>query len=242
MFIIQIQDFECYEVEYMKYDLICIDMFQTLVNVNTRIPFIWQSILKDKYTIDAADRCVKLVSYKVHNGFHEGVSKTIEFNNLKTIFTPWFEEISIETGLGFNSQDAVEVFLFEHGNSSLYDDTLRFFELIGKQIPICLVSDADNVMVKPLLEKFQFDSVFISESIGSYKNDQESRIFLEVLKHYQIKPERILHIGDSSSDIRGANKVGIKSCWINRNESEWRYGGKPDYMIKSLVEVLDLIV
>ena len=226
----------------MRYDLICIDMFQTLVDVNTRVPSIWQRILKDRYTIEAREKCVRLVSNKIHNGFHEGVSATIEFNNLKTLFTPWFEEISIETELDFNSQDAVEIFLSEHGNASLYDDTLQFFELIDEQIPICLVSDADNNMVEPLLKKFRFDSVFISESIGSYKNDPESRIFLEVLEHYQIKPERILHIGDSSSDIRGASKVGIKSCWINRNGLEWSYGGKPDYIIKSLVDVLDLIV
>ena len=217
-------------------------MFQTLVDVNTRVPSIWQRILKDKYTTEAEERCVKLVSNKVHNGFHEGVSTTIKFNNLKTLFAPWFEEISIETELGFNAQDAVEIFLSEHGNASLYDDTLRFFELIDGQVPICLVSDADNNMVEPLLKKFRFDSVFISESIGFYKNDAESRIFLKVLEHYQIKPERVLHIGDSSSDIRGASKVGIKSCWINRNGLEWRYGGKPDYIIKSLEEVLDIIV
>lgn len=226
----------------MRYDLICIDMFQTLVDVNTRIPTIWQRILKDKYTIEEKERCVKLVSNKVHNGFHEGVSTTIKFSNLKTLFAPWFQEISIETGLSFNPQDAVEIFLSEHGNASLYDDTLRFFELIDGQVPICLVSDADNNMVEPLLKKFRFDSIFISESIGSYKNDAESRIFLKVLEYYQIKPERVLHIGDSSSDIRGASKVGIKSCWINRNGLEWRYGGKPDYIIKSLEEVLDIIV
>jgi HAD superfamily hydrolase (TIGR01509 family) len=225
----------------VKYDLICIDMFQTLVDVNTRVPFIWQRILKDRYSVELTERCVKLVSRKVHSGFHEGVSKTKEFNNLQTMFTPWFEEISKETELGFNSKEAAEIFLNEHGNSSLYDDTLPFFELINGQIPICLVSDADNIMVEPLLKKFKFDSVFVSESIGSYKNDPESRIFLKVMEKYQIKPERILHIGDSSSDINGANKVGIKSCWINRNGLEWRYDGKPDYTIESLVEVLDLI-
>ena len=225
----------------MRYDLICIDMFQTLVDVNTRIPFIWQRILRDRYTVEATERCAKLVSRKIINGFHEGVSKTIEFSNLKTLFTPWFEEIAIETELGFNPQDAVEIFLSEHGNSSLYDDAIQFFELIDEKIPVCLVSDADNIMIAPLLEKFNFDSVFISESICSYKNDPESRIFLEVLEHYQVNPKRVLHIGDSSSDIRGANKVGIKGCWINRNGSEWRYDGKPDYIIKSLIEVLDLI-
>jgi putative hydrolase of the HAD superfamily len=96
-------------------------------------------------------------------------------------------------------------------------------------------------MVEPLLEKFNFDSVFISEEVGSYKNDPESRIFSKVLEYYRIEPERVLHIGDSSSDIIGANKIGIKSCWINRNGLNWKYDGKPDYIVRSLVEAVELI-
>jgi len=211
-----------------------------LVDVNTRIPSIWKRILKDKYTNGVAERCGKLIVLKM-SGFHERVSKALEFSNLKTIITPWFEEISRETELCFNPQEAVEIFLYEHGNSSFYEDTFKFFELTDMKIPICLVSDADNVMVEPLLEKFKFDNIFISENVGSYKNDSESRMFLKVLEHYQIMPERVLHIGDSYSDINGANSVGIKSCWINRNGLEWRHISKPDYIIKSLIEVLDVI-
>ncbi|MGF7059149.1 HAD family hydrolase [Brassicibacter mesophilus] len=225
----------------MEYKLICIDMFQTLVDVNTRIPFIWKRILKDRYTSEAKEKCVKLVSRKFHREYYNTVSKIGDFQNLKTIFTPWFEEISSETKLDFNPHNAVEIFLCEHGNSSFYDDTIQFFQLINGQVPICLVSDADEIMVEPLLEKFKFDTIFISERIGSYKNDRESRIFLKVLEHYHVKPEMILHIGDSASDIVGANKVGIKSCWINRNGIKWEYDEKPDYTIKSLIEAVELI-
>jgi HAD superfamily hydrolase (TIGR01549 family) len=225
----------------MKFDLICIDMFQTLVDINTRIPFIWQRILRDSYTNEAAILCAKQVSLKAINQFHETVSKSTEFYNLKSIFAPCFKEIAIETDFGFDHNNAVDVFLSEHGNSSLFEDSLKFFKLLDGKVPICLVSDADHVMVQPLLHKFKFDSVFISEAVGSYKNDPESRIFCKVLEHYKIKPDRVLHIGDSSSDIIGANKVGINSCWINRDDLEWKYEDKPDYIITSLVDVIELI-
>jgi putative hydrolase of the HAD superfamily len=225
----------------MKFDLITIDMFQTLVDVNTRIPYIWKGILQDKYVDGIEKMCAKQVSAKVVNMFHESGCKSSEFSNLRSMFAPCFEEIAAETELGFDSERAVDIFLSEHGNSSLYEDSLKFFELIKGRLPVCLVTDADVVMVEPLLEKFNFDSVFISEEVGSYKNDPESRIFSKVLEYYRIEPERVMHIGDSSSDIIGANKIGIKSCWINRNGLNWKYDGKPDYIVRSLVEAVELI-
>lgn len=225
----------------MKFDLISIDMFQTLVDVNTRIPFIWRRILQEKYIDGIEKMCAKQVSAKVINMFHEAGCKSEEFSNLRTMFAPCFEEIAAETELGFNHEEAVDIFLSEHGNSSLYEDSLKFFELINGRIPVCLVSDADNIMVESLLDKFSFDSILISEAVGSYKNDPESKIFTKVLEHYQVKASKVLHIGDSSSDIIGANKVGIKSCWINRNGLDWKYGGKPDYIVNSLVEAVELI-
>lgn len=225
----------------MKFDLICIDMFQTLVDVDTRIPFIWRRILQDKYTDEVAANCAKLISQKLSNKFHEIGNKSEQFSNLKSMFNLYFEEIAAETELRFDSRVAADVFLTEHGYSELYYDTMRFFQLMGRRLPICLVSDADTVMIKPFIEMFSFDSLFISENVGFYKNDPQSRIFNMVLEHYQVKPEKVLHIGDSASDIIGANKVGIKSCWINRNGLEWRYLVKPDYIIRSLVEVMELV-
>jgi HAD superfamily hydrolase (TIGR01509 family) len=225
----------------LRVDLICIDMFQTLVDINVRIPIIWQRILQDKYSDEIGEMCAKQVSLKVINQFHETGCKSTEFYNLRALFAPCFREIAIETNLGFNPDSALEIFLLEHGNSALYDDSLQFFELIDSRVPICLVSDADNIMIQPLLKKFRFDSVYVSEDVGSYKNDNKCRMFSKVLDYYQIKPDKALHIGDSSSDILGANKAGIKSCWINRHKSEWKYEGKPDYIVNSLIEVIELI-
>jgi hypothetical protein len=47
------------------FELVCIDMFQTLVDVDTRIPFIWKRILEDNYNKLLENRCAELVSTKV---------------------------------------------------------------------------------------------------------------------------------------------------------------------------------
>jgi HAD superfamily hydrolase (TIGR01509 family) len=224
-----------------RFELVCIDMFQTLVDVDTRIPFIWKRILGDDYNELLKDRCADLVSTRVINKFHEYVTQSQEFSNLKSIFNPCFSSISNEIGINFNSEEAVSIFLDEHGKASTYEDAIIFFETIGSSVPVCLVTDADNEMILPLIDRFRFDSMFISEKIKSYKNEQESRIFKEVLKHYDIGPDKVIHIGDASSDIIGANKLGITTCWINRNNREWKYSVQPDFIVKSLTEVIDIL-
>lgn len=225
----------------MGFELICIDMFQTLVNVNTRIPFIWKRILKDQYNEGLAIECAKSVSKNVFNKFHDSVSENKEFIDLKTMFSPFFYTVLKEMNISFDEEEAVKIFMEEHTNATPYDDVESFFSLIGGRLPICLVSDADYEMVIPILRKYKFDEVFISEKVRSYKNTQNSKIFTEVLKHYSIDPNKVLHIGDSSSDIIGANRIGIKTCWINREGGEWKYAPKPDYIVKSLNEVVDII-
>jgi len=71
-----------------RYELVCMDMFQTLVDIGIRIPFIWKRILKDKYNEEIASECAKLVDLKVINEFHERIVCKQEFANLKSIFEP----------------------------------------------------------------------------------------------------------------------------------------------------------
>lgn len=216
-------------------------MFQTLVNVNTRIPFIWKRILKDKYNENLALECAKSVSKNVFNKFHESVSENIEFINLKTMFSSFFYMVLKEMNIHFDAEEAVKIFMDEHTKAMPYDDVESFFSLIGDTLPICLVSDADYEMVLPILKNYKFDEIFISEKVMSYKNEPNSKIFIEVLKHYSINPNKVIHIGDSSSDIVGASRIGIKTCWINRQSEEWKYTPKPDYIVKSLNEVANII-
>lgn len=224
-----------------RYELICIDMFQTLVDIDIRIPFIWKRILRENYSEHISKKCAKLVELKVINKFHEYVTLSEEFSSLKSIFEPSFFEISQEIGINFDSKDAVNIFMDEHGNAQIFEDAIQFFQILGDSFPICLVSDADTEMVTRLLDIFKFDKVFISESVKAYKNEPNSRIFKEVLKHYNVDPGKVIHIGDASSDILGANKNGIKSCWINRQGREWKHSIEPDYTVRSLVEVIDII-
>nr|WP_160676266.1 HAD family hydrolase [Clostridium sp. C8-1-8] len=195
----------------------------------------------DNYHEVLAIECAKAVTKNVINKFHESASGEESFINLKTMFKPFFEIVLKEMNVSFDAEEAVKIFMDEHTNAMPYEDVETFFALLSGKLPICLVTDADYEMILPIIGKYQFDKVFISEEAMSYKNDPSSKIFKDVLKHYSIAPSKILHIGDSSSDIAGANRIGIKTCWINRENKQWIYSTSPDYIVTSLNEVADII-
>lgn len=85
-----------------------------------------------------------------------------------------------------------------------------------------------------------FKQVFVSEDIGYQKPQKE--YFDYVLKHLQKDPKQMLLIGDSlSSDIVGANRAGIASCWYNPDHLVNETEAKPDYEIATLEELWNLL-
>lgn len=224
-----------------EYEVLSVDMFQTLVNVNSRITNIWKRILGEDYSLDLAIKYASLLNELVYKRFHRDVNQSKKFLNLKSIFKKYFSEVFLKINLDFSPEVAADIFASEHNLAVPYSDTKVFFEIIEGILPICLVSDSDIDMISSHIEEFKFDKVFISESVKAYKNQHDGNIFKKVIEHYDVKPDKILHIGDASSDIIGANRVGIKTCWINRNKDEWKHEIKPTYIIYSLEDVVQIL-
>lgn len=224
-----------------KYTIICIDMFQTLVDVDTRIEYIWKRILKEDYNDNLKNKYVKLINSKLIDEFHSMESKMSNFRSLRQIFLEKFTYIFQETKVDYCPSLATEVFIEEHSKAELYDDSLEFLNKAREKYIVCLVSDADFDMVEQLIQKIGFDDYFISQELQSYKGNKNSVIFQHVLNKYNVKPDQILHIGDASSDMIGAKLSGIDTCWINRNQREKRFDIIPDYEVESLKELYSVL-
>lgn len=87
-----------------------------------------------------------------------------------------------------------------------------------------------------------FDGVFISDKVGFEKPRAEFFDFVwkEIGKY---EKGEVLIVGDSlTSDMRGGKNAGILSCWYNPlllpNRSEVR----PDFEIRTLSEVLNIVL
>lgn len=85
------------------------------------------------------------------------------------------------------------------------------------------------------------DGVFISDELGIEKPNKGffDLAFSKIEKQIgSFVLDEVLIIGDSlTSDIRGGNNAGIKTCWYNPNALENTQGVQVDYQIRSFREL-----
>ena len=86
-----------------------------------------------------------------------------------------------------------------------------------------------------------FEGIFISDEIGAEKPSRE--FFDHVFAHIEpFEKDEILIVGDSlSSDIRGGNVAGIRTCWYNPQELPAPTDLRVDYQIKQRGEIYRIL-
>lgn len=181
------------------------------------------------------DRATEILMDK----FDEAAIDLKRFKNCRTIFQETYSRVFQEINLDFDPASAAEVLIENHKKYHPFTDTREFLDTAGHRLPICLASDCDIEMISGIDDLFLFDHIFISEILRSYKLNQA--FFKHIIGHYQIEPQYILHIGDSKQDIICPSQLGMVTCWINRRNETWTAPVKPDFEVKSLSEILDLL-
>ncbi|NMB40866.1 MAG: HAD family hydrolase [Firmicutes bacterium] len=218
--------------------VISVDMFQTLVNINSRREHFWKRFPLRGLTKDLAEKYWSLTAELIFKSYDELFRREQEFISSRTIMENSFKQLSLQTGLDFQPREAAQILIEEHGLSSPYEDTEEFLNTVGEHFPICVVSDADDDMILPLMGLYRFDKLFTSEQYQAYKGSPGSKIFHAVIDHYGVAPHKILHIGDSKHDVLGAKRAGLKACWLNRKGRKWQNGPKPTCTVTSLSEII----
>ena len=86
-----------------------------------------------------------------------------------------------------------------------------------------------------------FEEIFISEEMGANKPDKAyfDACFARI---NDFNPQRAMIVGDSlSSDIRGGKNAGIYTCWVNPKGKTAPPESKPDFEIKSVTELEEIL-
>lgn len=146
---------------------------------------------------------------------------------------------------------------YEHeelkGKRTLYKDAEHVLKTLKeKGIKLGIISNAqfytiiemNNLLKQPFEHYFEKDLAFLSYKLGFSKPDIKAFETLKKrLKKYDIKEDEIMYIGnDMLKDIGTAKKAGITTCLFESPEVRLRnLKIQPNYRIKSLKELLDLI-
>lgn len=122
----------------------------------------------------------------------------------------------------------------------LFEDAREF--LSRTKIPVCVVSNIDRADIEAAIDfhGLAFDHVVTSEEVKSYKPRPE--LFERALDLLGVGRDAVLHAGDSlSSDVAGANSVGVPVAWVNRSARPRPPRVSLQAEVASLAELADLL-
>lgn len=229
-----------------SYQVISLDLFQTLADVNARIPEIWREILGEKYT----ERRAAAGAEAVINSYRKLLKRSFaekRFSDMEDMYRRSCGEALRITGFGGAGFGAdrdrmADTILKNHGLAPLYEDTVPVLKRLGERFRLVLSSDSSPRMAEGVLKRLreagiEFEAVFLSDELRAYKGQPGGTFFKAVAKALEAEPEEILHIGDSPDDIFGAAAAGVHSCLLNRSYREYRGKVLPDYRISGLEEI-----
>lgn len=133
---------------------------------------------------------------------------------------------------------------FVHWTSPpIFPDTRPFLDYVAMQrLPVCIVSNIDRADIEQAIRfhDFRFEHLVTSDDARAYKPRPE--IFEAALNTLGLGPRDVLHIGDSrTSDVAGAQRVGITAAWINRFGKASSGEMQPGYTVQSLDDLQAIV-
>jgi len=127
----------------------------------------------------------------------------------------------------------------------LYEETLDVLEELKGKYELLLLTNGSPALqnikleITPEIAPY-FDHIVISGAFGRGKPD--ASIFEHALSKFGYAPEDVLMVGDNPlTDILGAERVGIPSVWLNREQKAPHETVAATHEINSLTELLPLL-
>ena len=158
-------------------------------------------------------------------------------------FAQFFTEIGVPASLAPAFNDRYQLAL---GDTIVFrDDSINIVRSLRGKVKQYAVTNgtvaAQNKKLTHSGLKDLLDGAFLSEGVGAEKpNMGFFNAVFDVLRPTDLS--KILIVGDSlTSDIRGGNNAGIKTCWYNPDHLPARPGYAIDYTISDLHEVLEIL-
>lgn len=120
-----------------------------------------------------------------------------------------------------------------------YEDVVPMLDALGSRFKLGLLSNGNNYPEYFGLAD-RFDFAVYAQDVGIEKPDP--RTFQIAAQRAGCGLEQLLHVGDSLvTDVEGAQAVGVRAVWLNRNGASNDTGIEPDDQIASLTELPALL-
>jgi 2-haloacid dehalogenase/putative hydrolase of the HAD superfamily len=162
------------------------------------------------------------------------------FYDSKTLEKTAIEKIVEEFNSVENPDELYEEVMESLKKPLIYADTATFLDRMPVSFAIIENMDKDILEDALCYSQIEAENIVSSDEVEVYKPSPE--IFKEAAKKLGYKPSEILHAGSSIKyDISPAKKVGMKTCWVNRQKKPKKSNIKPDIECASLFDLRMMI-
>ena len=154
------------------------------------------------------------------------------------------EELEIEN----ISKGKLDVFNQSWHRLNPWKDSLKGLKLLKQKFLISALSNGNLSMLVKLSKNsnLSWDSILSTEIFGTYKPDP--KVYIGATNLLDIKPKNSLMVASHAYDLDGANKVGMKTCYVHRPD-EFGNGKSEDYgdlsrfdiVVESFEEIINKI-
>ena len=114
-------------------------------------------------------------------------------------------------------------------------------EELHKNHCLIVVSSNESSSIKKALKLFHYNDYF-REILGSDFMFSKKEKILYAIKKYQVAPQNIYYIGDTTGDIKEGREAGVKTVGVTWgwHSKEKMAAAKPDYLFDTPQELLQL--
>jgi phosphoglycolate phosphatase len=121
------------------------------------------------------------------------------------------------------------------------EDAVPVVAKLHKKHCLIVISSNETASIREALELFKYDDYF-REILGSDFMLSKKDKILYAIKKYQLPPDDIYYIGDTTGDIKEGKQAGVKTVgvtwgWHDRTKMT---AAKPDYLFDQPKELLRL--
>jgi FMN phosphatase YigB (HAD superfamily) len=224
-----------------KWQGVILDLFDTVVVEDTRVfDRIVQRAFHDaehedgQPTIDEASKWILSQFTNEYSNDSSGEFKT-EIEALRRVLTLASDHWAVQFDVDWSIDQIIE----DWSVPTFLPSAERFFEKVD--LPICILSDADNIYLKPALSHLGLSAIPVvsSEDCRAYKPATTG--FEKALSILALDPSAVVHIGNSTgSDGAGAAAAGVDFIWINAQNAPLPPSSKahPTADVKSLSDAV----
>ncbi len=117
-----------------EYKILSLDLFQTLVDVESRSQHVWKRILESDFSEESWKYYSRLAHQEIISRFHTSLCCNDQFQTMREIFQLCFSDLFRKEQVEFCSKSAADILIDEHNNAHMYEESMEFVEKAKEKV------------------------------------------------------------------------------------------------------------